>query len=340
MKIHIICCVFLFGLLQPHAESQEVSKVGTTAANFLSVGVGARAVGMGSAFVAVADDITALYWNPAGVALIEKAQATFSYANWIADITFNHAGFIVPVFNVGTFGVQASFMTMDEMERTTIADPEGTGETFNAGSYAFALCYARRLTDRFSIGFNAKYIREQIYHSAAQSIAFDVGTLFETDFHGMSIGMSITNYGAKMRMSGRDLLLQADIDPLVHGNNENLNVNLMTDAFDIPLMFRVGLAMDLLQGSGKNNLLIAVDALHPNNDLEYLNVGGEYSYNRFIFLRAGYKTLFARNSEEGLSLGGGLRFRMPGAQLIDLNYSYQDFGVLKDIQNFTFYFQF
>ncbi|RPH91905.1 MAG: PorV/PorQ family protein [Calditrichaeota bacterium] len=241
---------------------------------------------------------------------------------------------------MGTIGVQALFMTMDEMERTTIANPEGTGETFDAGSYAFAFCFARSLTDRFSIGLNAKYIHEQIYHSAAHGIAFDVGTLFETDFYGMRIGMSITNYGAKMRMNGRDLLIQSDIDPLVHGNNENLNANLQTDAYDIPLMFRVGLAMDLLQKSAKNSLLIAIDALHPNNDLEYINVGGEYSYNRFVFLRAGYKTLFARNSEEGMSLGGGLRFRMPGSRSIDLHYSYQDFGLLKDIQNFTFCFQF
>jgi long-subunit fatty acid transport protein len=340
IKIQMICCVFLLGFMLQVAASQEVSKVGTTAANFLTIGVGARAVGMGSAFVAVADDITALYWNPAGVARLEKTQATFSYANWIADITFNHAGFTIPVSNVGTIGVQASFMTMGEMERTTIANPEGTGETFSAGSYAFALCYARSLTDRFSVGINAKYIHEQIYHSAAHGIAFDVGTLFETGLHGLNIGMSITNYGTKMQMSGRDLLLQADIDPLVHGNNENLNANLQTDAFDMPLMFRVGVAMDLLQGGGKNNLLVAIDALHPNNDLEYVNVGGEYNFKKFIFLRAGYKTLFARNSEEGLSFGGGLRFRMPGAQLIDLNYSYQDFGLLKDIQNFTFCFQF
>ena len=109
-----------------------------------------------------------------------------------------------PIPKIGTIGVQALFMTMDEMERTTIANPEGTGETFDAGSYAFAFCFARSLTDRFSIGLNAKYIHEQIYHSAAHGIAFDVGTLFETDFYGMKIGMSVTNYGTKMRLTGRD----------------------------------------------------------------------------------------------------------------------------------------
>jgi opacity protein-like surface antigen len=333
-KIIIFLCgiVLLFG---SPLSAEEVSKVGTTAAGFLNIDTGARAVGMGSAFSAVSDDISAVYWNPAGVARITRNSAMFSNTKWIADISFNFAAVVVPMGPAGVIGMNATFLTMDDMERTTISQPDGTGETFSAGSYAFGICYARDLTDRFSIGANMKYINEQIYHSTAQGVAFDIGTLFDTQFHGLRIGMSISNYGTKMQMSGRDMLTQVDVDPLVSGNNENINANLQTDKYDLPLMFRVGLSLDLLKGKGNSNLLLSVDALHPNDDTEYVNVGGEYLLNNMFALRAGYKTLFARDSEEGLALGAGLKYELGGRASLKLDYAFQEFGALNDIQMVT-----
>ena len=315
--------------------AQEVSKVGTTAAGFLNIDVGARAVGMGGAFVAVASDVSSMYWNPAGVAHITNTEAMFCNTRWIADINFNYAAVGVNLGNVGAMGLNATFLTMDQMERTTIMEPDGTGEMFDVGSYAFGLCYARKLTDRFSIGANFKYIHEKIYHSSANGIAFDIGTIFDTQFNGLRIGMSISNYGTKMQMGGRDMLTQVDVDPLVSGNNSNINANLQTDSYDLPLMFRVGVSMDVLKGAGNSNLVLSIDALHPNDDVESVNVGGEYVLNEMFFIRAGYKSLFARDSEDGLSLGGGLRYRMAGAATLFVDYSYLDFGVLKEVQMFT-----
>jgi opacity protein-like surface antigen len=316
-------------------QSQEVTKVGTTAAGFLNIDVGARAIGMGSAFVAVADDATAMFWNPAGIARLERTQALFCHTRWIADVSFDYAAISLPVGNLGTVGLNATFLTMDEMEKTTVFEPNGTGEMFDAGSYAFGLAYGRMLTDRFSIGFNVKYIHEKIYHSAANGAAFDVGTMFDTQFNGIKIAMSIANYGAKMSMSGRDMLIQADIDPLINGNNKNINANLTTDKFDLPLMFRVGLSMDVLKGRGNSNLIISADALHPNDDTESANVGGEYIFNNMFALRAGYNSLFARDSEEGLSFGAGLQYKMVGSTTLHLDYAYQDFGVLNEVQMFN-----
>jgi len=335
-----ICIILLIILPSLPVISQQVTKVGTTAANFLLVGAGARAVGMGSAFVAVSNDITAMYWNPAGITRINQSQAMFSHAKWFADISHNYAGVIVPIQNFGTLGIHASFMNMGTMERTTIAQPDGTGETFTAGSYALGISYARSLTDRFAIGFNGKYLSEQIYHSTARGIAFDIGTLFQTRLNGMNLGMSIANYGTKMRMSGRDMLLQADIDPLIEGNNENLNAYLDTDAYDLPLIFRVGVSMDVLKGIANSNLIISMDALHPNNDKEYMNVGCEYSFQQMVFLRGGYKTLWLTDSQEGLSLGAGLAYRLPTGIALQLDYCYQDFGYLNDIQMFSLIFSF
>jgi hypothetical protein len=224
---------------------------------------------------------------------------------------------------------------MGAMDVTTVTSPEGTGETFTMGSFAFGLSYARQLTDRFSIGFNAKFIQERIYHSTAQGIALDVGTLFNTQFQGLKIGMSISNYGTKMRMEGRDLMLQADIDASKHGNNENINASLQTDAYDLPLLFRFGLSMDVLKGLYNSNLILSVDALHPNDNVESVNVGAEYTYGKMVSLRCGYQSLFDPSSEEGLCLGGGIVYKIFGQTTLYLDYAWGDFGVLNNTQKLS-----
>lgn len=331
----ILVLTMIAGLFVSVSFSQEVTKVGTTAAGFLNIDVGARALGMGGSFVSVADDISSMYWNPAGVARLTGPQALFTHSRWIADVNFNYAAFALPLGNMGTLGANATFLTMDEMERTTVFEPDGTGEMFDAGSYAFGLSYARNLTDRFSIGFNVKYINEKIYHSSASGAAFDIGTLFDTQYYGLKIGMSITNYGTKMQMGGRDMLIQTDIDPQIAGNNYNINADLKTDAFDLPLMFRVGLSMDVLKGLADSNLILSVDATHPNDDVESLNVGGEYWFHKMFALRAGYKSMFARDSEEGLCFGAGINYKLMGYTTLMIDYAYEDFGVLKEVQLFT-----
>jgi len=315
--------------------AQNISKIGTTAAGFLNIDVGARAVAMGSAFVTVSDDPTAVYWNPAGLANLTSTQAMFSHTNWLADITFNYAAVAVPLPGMGTVGASAVFLTMDDMEKTTIEAPMGTGEMFGAGSYSFALSYSRKLTDRFAIGGNIKYVSERIYHSSANGVALDVGTLFETQFNGLTIGMNISNYGTKMRMSGRDMLIQTDPDPSIGGNNPNIPSNMETTAFNMPLMFRVGVGMDVLKGKGNSNLIVAVDALHPNDDVEYMNIGAEYTFNQLVSIRGGYKSMFKEDSEEGLSLGGGLKYSVAGVSELRLDYAYVDFGRLNNVQKFT-----
>ena len=333
MKVKYLILTIIF-LAHVIFAQEQVTKVGTTAAGFLNIDVGGRAVGMGGAFVSVADDATAMYWNPAGMASLKNNEAVFSYNNWIADISFNYAGIVLPL-NFGTVGVNATFLTMGDMERTTIDYPMGNGEKFSAGSYAFGLAYARALTDRFDIGFNFKYIHEYIYNSAATGIAFDLGTLFTTQFNGLKIGMSISNFGTKMRMSGRDLLIQYDINPLISGNNENINAELKTESYDLPLMFRVGISMDVLKGRGNSNLIFAVDALHPNDDVEYVNFGAIYTFNDIFSLSGGYKTLFAKDSEEGVSFGVGFSYPVVRGVSVKMNYAFHEFGVLKDVQQFS-----
>jgi len=334
------CIIFLLALSITLGADKEVTKVGTTAAGFLNIDVGARAIGMGGAYVSMVDDATAMYWNPAGIARSSGLQANFTHMRWIADIAFNYASLIVPFDRFGSIGLNATFVTSDPMERTTVYSPMGTGEMFDVGSYAFGLGYAVNLTDRFSIGLNFKYIQENIYHSSAKGIAFDFGTLFTTWLNDMVIGMSITNYGTKMQMEGQDMLIQADPDKSVNGNNQNINAYLGTEQYDLPLMFRVGVSMDVLKGAMDSNLNLSLDALHPNDDVESLNVGAEYIYHNLIALRGGYHSLFAKDSETGFTLGLGLNVNILESFILNIDYAYMDFNRLDNTQMVTLNIEF
>jgi hypothetical protein len=334
MKKHISMLGLLLGFAA-QAFSQSVTKTGTTAAPHLLIDAHARATAMGSANVSAANNASAMYWNPAGIAGVTGFAATFTHANWIADLSFNYVGAVLALGEFGNLGVNATFLTMDQIERTTIFSPDGTGELFDAGHYAVGLSYGRNLTDRFSIGFNAKYINDRMYHSTAYGFALDVGALFRTQLNGLTLGMSISNYGTKMRLDGRDLQIQYDPDPGRAGNNPNINALYQTDKFDLPLTFRVGVSMDVLKGKSDSNLILAVDALHPSDDLEYVNVGGEYVFHEMFFLRGGYKELFAKDSEAGLSFGGGIRYNMLGSTDLRFDYSYVDFGLFDAVHMFS-----
>ena len=130
------------------------------------------------------------------------------------------------------------------------------------------------------------------------------------------------------------MLTQVDIDPLISGNNENMNADLKTDEYNLPLLFRVGVSMDVLQGLANSNLILAVDALHPNNNVESVNVGAEYAFNNLFFLRGGYNSLFAKDSEAGLSFGGGIKYGL-GSTFMVFDYAFKDFGILNNVQMFT-----
>ncbi len=292
----ILCItVWLLWLGVPAGRSQTVSGVGTSAASFLKIGVGGRALAMGEALATQAEDVTALYWNPAGLAGIERMQILINHFDYIVDMSYEYAGIALPIQRVGTFGLFFSYLGMPEIERTTITMPEGTGEMVRANSFAVGFSFGRALTDRFAIGGSAKYVKETIWHSTASGVAVDVGVMYRAFFKNLRIGMSISNFGSDMRMSGRDMLVQHDIDVLSEGNNGNINANLDTDAFPMPILFRVGVSANFTRdflNLNNHDLIFAVDAVHPSDNKEYLNVGGEYCFKNLLALRAGYRQLF------------------------------------------------
>ncbi len=340
-----LSCIFIFLAISAVSfplfgqSLDNVSKVATTAAPFLEIGVGSRAIGMGGAFVAVADDATALYWNSAGIARLEKSEMIFIHTEWIAGINYNYLGSAIPMGNAGVLGISVTSLSTEEMIVRTVDKPEGTGERFAVGDLAIGVAFARNLTDKFSIGLNTKYLRQNIWNMSATGFALDLGTLFTTQFNGMKIGMSVSNFGGKMQMLGKDTFVNFDLAPSQDGSNDRIPANLKTDNFPMPLVFRVGLAMDILDG-GPNKTTLAVDGAHPNDNAEYMNLGIEYSYDGRLFLRGGYKNLFLIDSEENLALGAGIIYNINNAVIIKFNYSYQEFGRLINTQSFSLAFEF
>jgi hypothetical protein len=320
------CSVFI--------SAQEVKKTGTTAAKFLSIGVGPRANAMGGAFTSLADDPSGMYWNPAGIANLQQFQGIFTYTKMFADINLNFFGLVLPAGEMGSFGVNITALNYGDMEVTTEYYPEGTGEIFSAGSYAFGLSYARKVTNDFLVGMTVKYIREDIFNSSAQGVCFDIGTIFNTPFYGIRFSSSISNYGTKMQMTGDDLLIRYDPDPQRAGNNQTINANLSTDQFDLPLKLQIGISRDFMFLDNQR-LTLAMDAAHPNDNAQYLNFGGELAlFDNMVMLRGGYKSLFLDDTQEGLSLGFGINYSGLDYFSIAVDYSYQKFEFLDNMHSF------
>ncbi len=310
-------------------------KVGTTAASFLGIGVGPRATAMGGAYTALSNDVTSLYWNPGAFSRTGESQFGISHMNWLVNTSFNWIGLMLNLDGANAIGMSLTVLDYGEEEVTTVEFPDGTGMNWSALDMAAALSYSRNLTDRFSFGGSFKYIQQKIWNESASSYAVDVGLLFISQFNDLRIAMSIANFGGEMKMDGRDLLQRIDIDPNNLGNNETLVALMKTNAYPLPLLFRIGLAMDVIEMGG-TTLTLATDALRPGDNTETVNVGGELNWHDMLYLRAGYSSLFRDDSQNGLTFGMGLNYYVPGLEMINFEYAYGDFGMLDSIHIFGF----
>ncbi len=338
MKSILARISFLVGLavvLSTAATGQ--SKVGTTAAQFLGISVGPRAMAMGGAYVASSYDATSLYWNPGAFVQASKNQFVFSNTNWLVGTKFRWFGLMVSLDADDAVGVSVTQLDYGQEEVTTIDFPDGTGEYWNAQDLAVGVSYCRRLTDRFSIGGSVKYVTQSIYNESASNITFDLGLLFATDFNGLRLGMSMSNFGGDLTLSGRDLLNKIDVDPSNPGGNKNLVANLKTDAWPMPLLFRVGVAIDPVK-TDEFRFTVAADALRPSDNDISGNIGAEIGYQETFFLRGGFQSLIGSepafqksNQQQGLSLGAGVAYQIPGVVGLQVDYAWTKFGVFGNL---------
>jgi Uncharacterised protein family (UPF0164) len=310
-------------------QASGLKKVAQSGMQWLSIPIGARGAAMGGAYTAIANDASSIFWNPAGVALTSGGNFFLSQTKWIADINVN-AGAIT--YDGGSWGFfSASFTSVDwgvfhgTRRAETSAGFEETGD-FSPEDWAAGLGYARRVTDRFSIGGHLRYLHENLgsnlvgtigsgteYTAKMSLLAFDFGTIYYTGFKDLRLAMSLQNFSQEKKYR--------------------------VDHFPLPLTFKFGMAMDvtsLLLPETPHSITLSVDAIHPRDYTERLNFGLEYGFRNMFFLRGGYKTNY---DEEDFTVGGGVHYETGGLAL-GLDYGYLQFDHFDAVQMFNVNFHF
>ncbi len=320
---------------EPPGYVDGVTNAGTSAAAFLQIGVGARAQAMGNAGTVVADDATALFWNPAAVARMGgTAHVAFDHTDWLADTQLDYVAAVLPVSAGSAVGLSVlSFQMVDESPVRTVGQPEGTGEFYSASDLALGLTYGVALTDRFSAGLTGKYVHERLWNETASSFAVDMGIRYRTKLPGLNLAASISNFGGDLQLDGRDLLRPYDDDP-GNASNDQLNVRLDTDAYSLPLYFRFGVGYEQSFGD-MHKVVLATDLLHPSDNSEAVNVGAEYTFWDTLSLRGGAQALFQEDRTGRFSLGAGVQRRVVGGLRLSADYAYAQWGLLDDTHRFT-----
>ena len=328
LKSNVLVFALLTGMLfsQGGDIPEVVTKVATAACNWLKIETSARAIGMGGAYVAAGEGINGIPYNPASIAYIKNSEGYYSRSNYLAGITHNVMSYGVRFGSSDYFGVHLFYLDSGLMPVTNEWYPDGTGEEFNVLSMAFRMTYGRRMTDRLKLGFSLNYIRDQIYTTSMQTLAFDVGSNFDTGIYGFKLGMSVTNFGPEVRYHGEGL------DVSVPGElNADSTLQKVTKPFPLPLTFRLGVKNDIMGPNGtfiKNQahrLTVSMDGVNPSDYTVYGSVGVEYGWLDFAFVRIG---THIGHDTAGLSAGGGIKLKARGMG-VSVDYAYVDYGLLK-----------
>ncbi len=293
-------------------------RAGTAAAQFLKIGVGGRATAMGDAFIAVADDATALFWNPAGIVQFKDNQLTLSHIDWLVDIEHEFIGYVHKLNSSNSIGIQFTSLHMNDMPVTTEFQQRGTGEFFTFSDMLFGVTYASRLTDKFSFGATLKYFDETLDVLSMSGILIDFGTYYKIGIGSARFAVVVTNFGGQLTPSGS---IKRDDGELI------------TDfqSFNPPTLFRIAYAQEIYENEN-SKLTTSIQLSHPNDNSENLNIGLEYWWNKQIALRGGYKL---NVEEENISLGAGINSFISGHK-VAIDYSYSNFSILGNVNRFSF----
>ena len=293
--------------------------VGTAAAQFLSIPVGARGVGLGQAYVASATDGASIFWNPAGVLRTPGRRNFFlSHVEYTAGIDIDHLAYHWRGQNFG-YGVMAGILRSGDIPRTDELHAEGTGATFRADQYYLGFTLARAMTDRFSIGGTAKYYQENLDEFEIRALLMDLGILYFIGLGDLRVGFAVRNFGPDLSPGGTPPALP-----------EGYRQVSSFQSFPAPTAGSFGVAYTLGLAE-RVSLLTAADFNHPSDYSESFRLGGELGLDRRLFLRAGYET---NREEGGFAAGFGVQVARERLDL-RLDYAYSDLGTFGTIHHLS-----
>jgi hypothetical protein len=296
-------------------------RVGTSSGTFLRIGIGARAVGLGEAFVAVANDPSAIYWNPAGLASLQRTEVLASHIEWPAEIRYEHLVAVMPVQKLGgSVAVQMGVLAT-EMEETTELNPFGTGRTFFYSDLVAGVAYARRWTDKLLIGVGLKYVREDLGSDVGGPVThaalIDIGSIYYLGLGSVRIATALSNFGSEMKPSG------TWTSP-VTGEQRSY------DGFDPPLVFRYGVAFEPVE-TQSHRLTASMEANQPADDAQVFKLGAEWRWANRLALRSGYN--FSAD-EMHFSAGAGLYAEIGHTQGA-VEYAFSEAGSLGNVNRLS-----
>lgn len=335
--------------------SSDNTSYGQTSAEFLSLGAGARAAALGGSFAALANDVTALYWNPAGIAMMERPGISVSTYTYVADTRYSWAGLAFPMGGgQRALGVQAGTFGFSNQPVYTLANPDGDGSTYDVSEFFGGLTYAQNFSDRFSAGITGKIVSDHLATTSADAFAVDFGTNFHAQIGARAIRASfvVSNLGTTLKHSGTGLDVAVVRQPPLDQSQipqEAAPADLKTKDWSLPTSFSVGVALDLVS-SPASRVTLSSEFTQPNNSRPGVNGGlewaltnignsgfsamarGSYTYmtdNQLaITSAAGFSTtLDSKKNQDGLAFGGGLSYDR-GVFGLGVDYAYRNLGVL------------
>jgi hypothetical protein len=283
MRIIILLAVFVcigYKLSAQILPSFGNSRTGGSGMQFLKISPDARGLSMGGAVVAVANDPSAMYWNPAAISGADTARVIVmgAHTRYFGDISGNFAGVVFRSGKLSHIGVQAFSMNYGTMDETTEFESKGTGRTFNVSNTVLGITYAKILTNSFSFGINGKFANEAFAGMSINNVLFDLGLKYDVGVKHARFGINFSNFGFNVNPNG-------DVQVLKFNGNNNIN---SFSRVTVPGLFRVGLAFDPLHLTD-HVITVSSQLNHPTDNNETYAVGMEYGYLKTAYLRAGYE---------------------------------------------------
>ncbi len=300
-------------------------RVGTSVFTFLNIGVSARAVGMGESVVALNQDASSVYYNPASIAQLDKTEISLTQVQWPADINYDYFSATRHVSGQHYIGVSAGILHMEPMKETTEFHPEGTGNYFTYQDQFFGLTYGAKMTDRFSFGLTLKHVSENMAQIEMSSVLVDMGTFYWTGYKSLRFCASLSHFGKQASPNGTYEKRLLD-----NNSGEDILEETNYQKFSPPTLFRVGGAIDPIE-SLNHHLTVSMQLNHPVDNAEYIVTGLEYSWMNILYMRAGYKS---NKNEENFTVGAGVVIPL-GKMKIRADYGYANFEHLSDPKRFT-----